>query len=196
MTIVKGDPSYLDNKDKYFIEIAKAVEKGSNHPLAPGGCVIVRDREIIGDGRSCLAHCKVEIECISYAIAVASKRGTPLAGATVYSTRYPFSAAVHQLHLMGIKKVLVLSRGEWENHYKDEFHRAARLGHELNMNILPYYEDADQRFTTNTQAPTFNKKGSQHKTQTPFKGNPIESDDFDIEEFTGADYESDFTVRP
>ena len=83
MTIVKGDPAYIDNKDKYFINLAKAVEQGSNHPLYPGGCVIVRDREIVGDGRSCLAHCRVEIDCITYAIGVASKRATPLASATL-----------------------------------------------------------------------------------------------------------------
>ncbi len=196
MTIVKGDPSYLDDKDKYFINIAKAVQEGSNHPFFPGGCVIVRDREIIGDGRSCLAHCKVELDCISYAIAVASKRGTPLSGATVYSTRFPFSTAVHQLHLMGIRKVIVLMAKEWEAHYRDEYRRAARLGQELNISIEPYFEDDDQRFSTNKQAPRFDGKERHQKIKELFSGDPIEDDNFDIEELTAKDDESDFTIRP
>jgi len=156
MTLIKGDPSYIDDKEKYFINIAKAVREGSNHPTIPGGCIIARDREIIGDGRNLLAACKVEIDCISYAIGVASKRGTSLAGSVVYSTRYPFSSSVFQLHLMGIKKVIVLSEGEWEPYYVDEFRRASRLGDELQVKIIDYYEDKDQRFATNTQAPKFN----------------------------------------
>ena len=156
MTIIKGDPSYIDDKDKYFINIAKAVREGSNHSKIPGGCIIVRDREIIGDGRNLLAACKVEIDCISYAIGVASKRGTSLAGSVVYSTRWPFSSSVFQLHLMGIKKVIVLVH-EWEPYYEDEFRRAARLGDELQIKIIDYWEEADQRFATNKLAPTFNQ---------------------------------------
>ena len=83
------------------MDIAKQIATGSNHPIATGGCVIIRDREIIGDGRSVLADCKVEIDCVTYAIATACKRGTPVFGATIYTTRYPFSASVFQLHLMG-----------------------------------------------------------------------------------------------
>ena len=30
------------------MEIAQAIARGSTHPSAPGGCVIVRGREIIG----------------------------------------------------------------------------------------------------------------------------------------------------
>ena len=195
MTVVKGDLSYLKDKDQYFMNIAKAVENGSNHPLAPGGCVIVRDREIIGDGRTCLAHCRVEFDCVSYAIAVASKRGTPLSGATVYTTRYPFSASIGQLHLMGIKKVIYLSRGEWELHYKEEYHRAGRLASELFINMIPYYEDPDPRFAKQqpSEQPT-PIKSSKQKTFTA--RNPIESDDFDIEKYTEEDYESISTIRP
>ncbi len=53
----KGDPTYIKNKERFFLEVAKA----STHPLAPGGCVLVRNREIIVDGRSLVAACKVEM---------------------------------------------------------------------------------------------------------------------------------------
>ena len=68
-----GDPTYIKNKDRYFIEIAKAVARGSTHPSAKGGCVIVRGREIIGDGRSILTDSKVEVDCLSHAIAASAK---------------------------------------------------------------------------------------------------------------------------
>ena len=102
-----GDPTYIKNKERYFIEVAEAVAKASTHPRSPGGCIIVRDREIIGDGRSLLTDSKVEIDCISYAIAAAARNGTPAIGAVVYSTRYPFSTSIFQAHMMGIKKIIV-----------------------------------------------------------------------------------------
>ena len=125
------------------MNLAKQVATASTHPIAPGGCVIIRDREICGDGRSILADCKVELDCITYAIATACKRGTPITGAVIYSTRYPFSASVFQLHLMGIKKIVVLAH-EWEPYYKDEFRRAARLGRELAISIEPLFENEDE----------------------------------------------------
>ena len=54
MPAPKGDPAYIKNKEKYFMSLAKAVAVGSTHPTVPGGCVLIRDREIIGDGRSVL----------------------------------------------------------------------------------------------------------------------------------------------
>ena len=143
-----GDPTYIKNKDRYFIEVAEAVAKASSHPRSPGGCIIVRDREIIGDGRSLLTDSKVEIDCISYAIAAAARNGTPAIGAVVYSTRYPFSTSIFQAHMMGIKKIIV-SAHEWEPYYKDEFRKAARLSRELNISIEPIFRDEDQRFSTN-----------------------------------------------
>ena len=143
-----GDPTYIKNKERYFIEVAEAVAKASTHPRSPGGCIIVRDREIIGDGRSLLTDSKVEIDCISYAIAAAARNGTPAIGAVVYSTRYPFSTTVFQAHMMGIKKIIV-SAHEWEPYYKDEFRKAARLSRELNISIEPIFGDEDQRFSTN-----------------------------------------------
>ena len=84
------------------MKIAKTVALRINtSQIAQGGCVIVRDREIVGDGRSILTACKVEVDCLSYAIATCSKNGTPLTGAVVYSTRYPFSASIFQCYLMG-----------------------------------------------------------------------------------------------
>ncbi len=146
MPAPKADPTFIPNKERYFIDLAKQVATGSNHPLAPGGCVIIREREIVGDGRSVLAESKVEIDCITYAIATACKRGTPITGAVVYSTRYPFSSSIFQLHLMGIRKIMVLAH-EWEPYYKDEFRRAARLARELAISIEPIFDNEDERFT-------------------------------------------------
>ena len=51
MSLPLGDPTYIKNKEKYFMSIAKTVGLASTHPKSPGGCILVRDREIIGDGR-------------------------------------------------------------------------------------------------------------------------------------------------
>ena len=151
MPAPKGDPTYIKNKEKYFITVAKAIAAASSHPTSPGGCIVVRDREIIGDGRSLLTDSKVEIDCVCYAVAAACKRGTPTTGATVYTTRYPFSASVFQCHIMGIRKIVILAH-EWEPYYKDEFRRAARLARELNIAIEPYFEDKDPRLAVNSSA--------------------------------------------
>ena len=148
MPAPKRDPTYIKDKDKYFMKVAHTIALASSHPLCPGGCVLVRDREIIGDGRSVLSESKVEIDCITYAIATCAKRGTPTTGAVIYSTRYPFSASIFQAYLMGIRK-FVISAHEWEPYYKDEFRRAARLARELAIAIEPLFEDTDQRFEKN-----------------------------------------------
>lgn len=145
----KGDPTYIKNKEKYFIEVAKTISSASSHPLCPGGCVVVRDREILGDGRSLLTNSKVEIDPVCYAIAASCKRGSPMTGAVIYTTRYPFSASVFQAHIMGIRKIVVLAH-EWEPYYKDEFRRAARLARELTIAIEPYFENEDPRFSVNS----------------------------------------------
>jgi len=143
----KGDPTYIKDKEKYFMSVAKTVALASTHPKSPGGCIIVRDREIIGDGRSIYTASNVEIDPITYAIAATSKRGTPTTGANVYSTRYPFSSSVFQCYVMGIRKIIVLAH-DWEPYYKDEFRRAARLARELSIAIEPLFEDDDQRFNS------------------------------------------------
>jgi len=130
------------------MSVARTIARGSTHPTVPGGCVLIRDREIIGDGRSVLCESKVEIDCITYAIATCAKRGTPTTGAVIYSTRYPFSASVFQAHLMGIRKFVVAAH-EWEPYYKDEFRRAARLARELSIAIEPMFDDVDARFVEN-----------------------------------------------
>lgn len=172
------DPTFIPNKERYFMDIAKQIATGSNHPIATGGCVIVRDKEIIGDGRSVLAECKVEIDCLTYAIATACKRGTPTAGATVYTTRYPFSASVFQLYLMGIKKIVVLAH-EWEPYYKDEFRRAARLARELLISIEPLFEDEDERFATNNQDREEEFKDKDLYTFSPAETNGISPKKYD-----------------
>ena len=189
MGIVKGDPTHITNPDKYWMSIAKLIGDGSNHPIAPGGCVLVRQRNILGDGRSVLASCKVEIDCVTYAIGTAAGRGTPLNGAVVYTTRYPFSASIFQLHLMGIRKVVVLAH-EWEPYYKDEFRRAARLARELKISIEPLFEDEDERFSTNNQAPRFDDKEAQFENKDLYTSSPVESESFDIEKHT--EYSDDF----
>jgi deoxycytidylate deaminase len=178
MPIIENDPTFIADKEKHFISIASATANASTHPMSPGGCVIVREREIIGDGRSMLASCKVEIDCITHAIATAAKRGTPLQGAVVYSTRYPFSAAIFQLYVMGIKKLVILAH-EWEPYYKDEFRRAAKLARELGISIEPYFDD-DQQFTTNHYAPTFAKREEQFNNKDLYTSNPVEEDTYEI----------------
>ena len=182
MPAPKSDPTFIPNKERYFINLAKQVATGSNHPIAAGGCVIIRDREIVGDGRSVLADCKVEIDCVTYAIATACKRGTPVTGAVIYTTRYPFSASIFQLHLMGIRKVVVLAH-EWEPYYKDEFRRAARLARELSISIEPFFEDDDERFTTNNQAPRFDEREEQFKNKDLYTHSPAESDGISPEKY-------------
>ena len=151
MPAPKGDPTFIKNKEKYFMHIAKAVAVASSHPVAPGGCVVVRDREIVGDGRSILTDSKVEIDCITYAIAAACKRGAPMTGAVIYTTRYPFSASIFQAHIMGIRQIYVQAH-DWEPYYKDEFRRAGRLARELSIAIEPLFDHEDPRLTVNSYA--------------------------------------------
>lgn len=158
-----SDPLYIKNKEAYFIEVAKTIAKASTHPVAPGACVIVRDREIIGEGRAILTASKIEIDCLSVAIGASSRRGTPTVGATVYTTRYPFTTPLFQCYQMGVNKIIVLAH-EWEPFYKDEFRRAARLSRELNITIDTYFDNSDPRFD-----------GSPQST----KENPFETDDYD-----------------
>lgn len=164
------------------MDVAKQIATGSNHPISPGGCIITRDKEILGDGRSILADCKVEIDCITYAIATACKRGTPITGAVIYSTRYPFSASIFQLHLMGIRKIVVLAH-EWEPYYKDEFRRSARLARELAISIEPLFENEDERFSTNNQAPRFDKREEQFDNKDLYTHSPATADDFDPKQY-------------
>jgi len=168
----KGDPTYIKNKEQYFINLAKQVSLASTHPTAPGGCIVVRDREIVGDGRSLLTDSKVEIDCVCYAIAAAAKRGTPMAGAVVYTTRYPFSASVFQCHVMGIKKIILLAHA-WEPYYKHEFRRAGRIARELSIAIEPIYENKDPRFAVNQDA------DRDIEEELEKASNPYEPDDYD-----------------
>ena len=158
-----SDPLYIKNKEAYFIEVAKTIAKASTHPVAPGACIIVRDREIIGEGRAILTASKIEIDCLSVAIGASSRRGTPTVGATVYTTRYPFTTPLFQCYQMGVNKIIVLAH-EWEPFYKDEFRRAARLSRELNITIDTYFDTSDPRFDGSPQSS---------------KENPFETDDYD-----------------
>ena len=181
-----GDPTYIKNKDRYFIEVAKTVARGSSHPTARGGCVIVRGREIIGDGRSLLTDSKVEVDCLSYAIAASAKAGTGAIGSTIYTTRYPFSSSVFQAHVMGIARIVVLAH-EWEPYYKDEFRRAARLAREVSIAIEPIFLDEDPRFTKNSY--------DRNIDQELFPdSDPFETDEYDPADATTTNYEDTTTV--
>ena len=171
MTSPKGDPTYIKNKDRYFMQVAEAVAKASTHPTAPGGCIIVRGREIIGDGRSLLTDSKVEVDCLTYAIAASSKAGTNTVGSIIYTTRYPFSSSVFQAHLMGLTRIFVLSH-EWETYYKDEFRKAARLAREVSISIEPIFFNEDPRFTTNSYDRNIDEELYPDQ-------NPFETDEYD-----------------
>lgn len=150
MTAPVSDPTFIKNKERFFIEVAKTVAKGSTHPAAGAGCILVRDREIVGAGRSILTASKIEIDCITVAIGATSKCGTPTLGAVIYTTRYPYTTPIFQCYQMGIKKVVFLAH-EWEPFYKDEYRRAARLARELSISLEPFHEDADPRFEHSPQ---------------------------------------------
>lgn len=168
------------------MEIAQAIARGSTHPSAPGGCVIVRGREIIGDGRSLLTDSKIEIDCLSYAIAAAAKSGTQTVGSVIYSTRYPFSTSVFQAHMMGITRIVILEH-LWEPFYKDEFRRAARLARELTIAIEPVYLNEDPRFTKNTYDRNIDK-------ELYDQANPFETDEYDPTDATSTHDEDTITV--
>jgi len=194
MSVPKSiDPTFIPEKEKYFMGIAKQVASASNHPIAPGGCILVRDKEIVGDGRSILAECKVEVDCITYAIATACKRGTPITGAVVYSTRYPFSASIFQLYLMGIRKIIVVAH-EWEPYYKDEFRRAARLARELSISIEPLFEDEDERFSTNNQSPRFDEREEQFQNKDLYTHIPTGTDDSSNGQYSEYNEDDNITV--
>lgn len=188
MSIVQGDPLYIEDQDKYFMSIASAIASGSTHPIVPGGCILVRDRDIIGSGRSLLASCRVEVDCVAYCIASAAKNGTSTTGAVLYTTRYPFSAAIFQLQVLGLRRIVVLAH-DWEAYYKDEFRRAARLARELSISIEPLFIDEDERFQTNTQAPRFDEKEKQFHDKDLYTGLPAEAEQFPIERYIDYDDE-------
>lgn len=182
----KGDPTYIKDKDHYFTDIALAIAKASTHPSSPGGCVIVRNRELIGCGRSLLTDSGVEVDCVSYAIGAAARSGIPAIGGTIYTTRYPFSASVFQAHIIGIKKFVVLSH-DWETYYKDEFRRAARLARELQIAVEPIHLNEDPRFTTNTYDKSTNQVLYSEK-------NPYSPDEYDSDHAAFEDNENSTSI--
>ena len=184
-----NDPTLIPDKDRHFINVCKAIAEASQHPIAKGGCVLVRDNEIIGDGRSILAECKVEVDCVTYAIATACKRGTPSAGATLYTTRYPFSASIFQLYLMGVKKIVVLAH-DWEPYYKDEFRRAARLARELFISIEPFFDDDEKTYTTNDSAPRFDDREAQFDNKDLYTYSPATENDEVLKQYSEFNHDN------
>ena len=83
---------------------------------------------------------------------------------------------------MGVRKIVVLAH-EWEPYYKDEFRRAARLARELNISIEPLFENEDERFSTNDQAPRFSAdsdKEQEFQDKDLYTSSPVEQSDSDI----------------
>lgn len=140
------DPTYIKDREAYFIGMALHVGSANNHPLHPGGAVITRDREVLVEGRSILAESKAEIDAVGYALAMASKRGIPVMGGTVYTTRYPFSQSVFQCYLAGIRKIVCMSH-EWDKIYKQEFKKTARLCRDLGVSLEVYFPDEGDTFS-------------------------------------------------
>ena len=110
------------------------------------------------------------MDCISYAIATAAKRGTPLTGAEVYSTRYPFAYTVFQLHLMGIRRIVVLEH-EWEAYYRDEFRRAARIARELSISIEPLFDERHESYGNS------NEPVEEFENRDLYDSNPVYDND-------------------
>ena len=177
----EGDPTYIRNKERFFMTIASTISLASSHPTAPGGCVVVRDREVIGDGRSFYTASKVEIDCFSHAIATAAKRGTPTPGSVIYSTRYPFSHSVFQCYVMGIRMIYVQEH-DWESCYKHEFRQAARLARELGVSIETMHRIENSQYSTNSHADQ--KTYADLTGETTFA--PDEFDIADTEETNGV----------
>lgn len=185
MSVLSGDPTYIVNKEQYFMDIAKGIEKGSNHPVVPGACVIVRQRDIISNGRSVLATCNTEIDCITYAIATAAKNGTPLVGSTIYTTCYPRPESIFQLHIIGIKHIIFLFR-EFPAGYSATYRRSAALASDLGIS-LEVYDDTDH---------SKSKTQSSKKERSPeaFQTGTIKRSDIELKEYTTNGYDSDFDI--
>lgn len=171
----KGDPTYIKNRERFFMDVAKTIAKASSHPEFPGGCVLARDREIIGDGRNILTASKIEVDCLSHAIATAAKRGTPTPGSEVFSTRYPFSPGVFQCYVMGIRRIVVLAH-EWEPRFRDEFRRAARLARELSIAIETIYDNIDPQLTKAYEDENYEQEYNK-KIETPFAPDEFDTPD-------------------
>ena len=177
------------------MSIAKTVASASTHPKAPGGCVIVRDREIVGDGRSILTDSKVEIDALTYAIACASKNGTPLTGAVVYTTRYPYSASVFQCYLMGIQKSLSLhTSGNLITKMSSDEQHVWHVKFVWQLNLCTTNEDP--RFGVNTQAQNIPSPElySDDSTFRPDDYDPQSIDELD-DDTTSFDLESTGLLR-
>ena len=89
----KGDPLFIKDKERFFMDVAMTMSQKLLVILPlRADCIIVRDREIIGDGRSILTASEVEVDCISHAIATAAKAWYTYTWVQkIYSTRYPFA---------------------------------------------------------------------------------------------------------
>ena len=94
---------------------------------------------------------------------------------------------------MGIRKIVVLAHG-WEPYYKDEFRRASRLARELSISIEPFFEDDDERFATNNQAPRFDDREEQFQNKDLYTTSPAESDGITPEEFDEQIHDSNNTT--
>ena len=93
MPAPKGDPCYIKNKDRYFMSIATAIARGSTHPIVPGGCVLIRDREVIGDGGLFCVNQKLKLIVLPTPLPLALNEVRQLLE-LLFTAR-----AIHSLHL-------------------------------------------------------------------------------------------------
>lgn len=175
MSILNRDPTYMINKEQIFMDIAKGLEKASNHPIAPGGCVIVRQRDILASGRSVMCSGYTEIDCIECAIATAAKNGTPVVGSTVYTTCYPLPESIIQCHIVGINLIYFLFRDQ-PTGYAKRRETAVKIAHELGITV-DVYDDSN---TT--------KSNEQEKHSQALQTGKIRRSDIDLSEYTTHDY--------
>jgi len=142
-------PKYIrPSWDEYFMEIASTVAKRSTCDRGRGGCVIVKDKQILvtgyvgsppgqphcddvghqmktvihGDGAQS-QHCMRTIHMEQNAICQAAKRGISIDGATIYEKYTSCSTCAKLLVAVGIKRAVYAKRyhvyQETEKLFKD-----------------------------------------------------------------------------
>ena len=168
-SLTLSDPAFIGDKDRYFMELAILIGSANTHPGHQGGAVVVRGRELLSEGRSLLTSCKAEVDAVGYAVAAAAKKGAPLTGAVVYTSRYPFTQSLFQCWIMGINKVIVLAH-EWDTVYKQEFRRCARLSRELGLSVEALFLDEESDWFSPAAARAYTEAGRNHEYQGEREG--------------------------
>ena len=122
-----------NSSDTFMAQAIELAEK-SDHPLTKAATIIVSNGVILATGLYTLLPSKIDIDCLSCAIANVAAHGVPPENPVVYTTRFPFSTPLYQAHLLGVTE-LFIQKHEWESYYKDEFRRASRLAKDLEIEL-------------------------------------------------------------